>query len=842
MRAGRISPDKPQWTPSWIFRAAASAAEGGALANHVVSGRSLIQLLALLLGTTAICEGAAATKLSSQPEQELSHRPRVIIETDAGGDPDDEQSLVRFLVYANEFDVEGIIASRPKARDGENRNPERTGLGIARRMLNAYAQCYTNLVKHDPRYPGPEQLWMRTVAGYDTDGGVDLVIEAVEAKSERPVWFCNWGTDQGSAQSCLLRALDKIQRERGASGYAVFKQQLRLASADKFGAHATNTLPSFPLWVDTFRPELQGKRWYHRFSALTAKAGGFDIERDVRNGHGPLGQLYPTNTTHWLKEGDSMTFLYLVPNGLNVPEQPGWGGWAGRYGRQPGYPGKPYFWANQIDVWQGSTNRDNTLRRWAEDLQNDFRMRMDWCVKEPTQANHPPRVTVNEDSSQEPLLLTAQPGAEVTLDAAGSTDPDGDTLRFDWFVYPEAGTYGGPVELRGTNTARAVLHVPNDAQGSSLHVIVAVTDSGKPPIRRYRRVVVAVPDNAQAARTIAPLFQSPSEYADKANYYRSPLLFKDGTDVRTPQDWNRRKAEIANEWTKAMGPWPALLENPKLEVLGSTRRGELLQKRVRVPLAPEQTGEGWLLSPPGNGPFPAVLVVYYEPETSVGLGTEGLRDFGFQLAQRGFVTLSIGTPGGNAWKPATGAAICQPLSYHAYVAANCWKVLAQLEFVDAKRIGVVGHSYGGKWAMFAGALWDKFAAVAVSDPGIVFDETRPNVNYWEPWYLGLDLEHKRSKAGVPTAENPRTGAYKQLVEAGHDLHELHAMIAPRPFFVSGGSEDPSSRWLALHYTVELNRILGFTNRVAMSNRPAHSPTEESNAQLYAFFEYFLGRR
>src|SRR5690242_16519297 len=57
-------------------------------------------------------------------------RIRLIIETDAGGDPDDEQSLVRFLLYRNEWDVEGIICNRPQARDGENLNPERTGLGI----------------------------------------------------------------------------------------------------------------------------------------------------------------------------------------------------------------------------------------------------------------------------------------------------------------------------------------------------------------------------------------------------------------------------------------------------------------------------------------------------------------------------------------------------------------------------------------------------------------------------------------------------------------------------------------------------------------------------------------
>jgi len=109
--------------------------------------------------------------------------------------------------------------------------------------------------------------------------------------------------------------------------------------------------------------------------------------------------------------------------------------------------------------------------------------------------------------------------------------------------------------------------------------------------------------------------------------------------------------------------------------------------------------------------------------------------------------------------------------------------------VDARRIGIVGHSYGSKWAMFASCLYEKFAAAAWSDGGIVWDEARPNVNYWEPWYLGLDPSRPPRKPGVITPDSPRTGAYKTLVETGHDLHELHALMAPRPFLVSGGSED-----------------------------------------------------
>src|SRR5215207_4483285 len=130
-----------------------------------------------------------------------AERARVIIETDAGGDPDDEQSLVRFLVYANEFDVEGIIANRAFARDGENKNPVRDGLGIVRAMIKAYGECWPNLKKHDQGFPPPEDLLARAVAGYaDVEDGVNLIIRAVDKPNARPLWFCNWGTDQGAAE------------------------------------------------------------------------------------------------------------------------------------------------------------------------------------------------------------------------------------------------------------------------------------------------------------------------------------------------------------------------------------------------------------------------------------------------------------------------------------------------------------------------------------------------------------------------------------------------------------------------------------------------------------------
>jgi len=347
------------------------------------------------------------------------------------------------------------------------------------------------------------------------------------------------------------------------------------------------------------------------------------------------------------------------------------------------------------------------------------------------------------------------------------------------------------------------------------------------------------PNDDASWSTIRTFFQPPAQFADDHGAYRSPLKRDDGSTVGDAAGWAQRRKELLAYWHEVMGPWPALLEKPSFEVLRSERRENFTQHRVRVEVAPKQTVEGWYLVPDGKGPFPAVLVPFYEPETSIGLKGKTC-DFAYQLTNRGFVSLSIGSPGGDARLPETGRAVCQPLSFLAYVSANCHTALAQRPEVDGRRIGIVGHSYGGKWAMFSSCLYDKFAAAAWSDPGIVWDESRPNVNYWDVWYLGRDAKISR-KPGIGKPDSPRTGAYKTLYETGHDLHELHALMAPRPFLVSGGSEDPPERWRALNHSVAVNRVLGSENRVAMTNRPGHNPTAESNEAICAFFEHFLGK-
>lgn len=398
----------------------------------------------------------------------------------------------------------------------------------------------------------------------------------------------------------------------------------------------------------------------------------------------------------------------------------------------------------------------------------------------------------------------------------------------------------------------------------ALAQVVPTVHAGDPSASSGR--APARPNPGRPPAELAEFFAPPETYRSEFGDFRSPLIFADGTKVRTPAEWSRRRAELLATWHRLMGPWPPLIGEPRVEVMNTTRRENLTQQQIRVEIAlGGEMVDGLLLLPEGGPPKrPAVLVVYYDAETGAGLG-EPFRDYAWQLAKRGFVTLSIGKPNalinltstnrprsepylGPVGKPVH----VQPLSALAYAAANAHTVLAQRPDVQSDRIGIVGHSFGGKWAMFASCLYEKFACAVWSDPGIVFDERdrrkqNPggSVNYWDVWYLGFapgaiaDPKGAGPFRKLPSEGQPRTGAYQALIEGGHDLVELHALMAPRPFLVSGGTADLPERWRALNHAVAVNKLLGYAERVALTSRAGHSPTEQANEQIYRFFSWWL---
>lgn len=440
----------------------------------------------------------AATNLNSVSAQD---KIQIIVETDLGGDKDDQASLIRFLLYSNEFDIKGIILSRSNSQfqnDGNAANPSKsTGtLDMAYDYIDAYGQCLTNLRVHDPDFPSVSYLKGVTVYGHadGANAGKNHIINVLK-NTTGTIWYTNWGANDGS-QSSLDKALDAIKSNQvvGLNYNDVINRlcYVEVYKQNHIGDHRTKV----KFYMDTFFPDMDGGKWYHRWGPLTGIASWLSA-----NATKTFTKTYYTGQ----KEGDTPTWMHLIPNGMNVPGKPEWGSWSGRYGWNTNeFTG---WWCNQRDNYKGTNNRDNTLLRWStssnatksEHIANDFMARVLWAENSTFgAANHEPRPMVNGQAGTNVLNITLSAGSSISLDASGSTDPDGNTLSYKWDYYKEVSNYDNLILSSVSGTSITVTAPSDFTSGKEAHIILHVTDNGSPALTRYKRVIISggtVPTN-----------------------------------------------------------------------------------------------------------------------------------------------------------------------------------------------------------------------------------------------------------------------------------------------------------------------------------------------------------
>jgi uncharacterized protein YndB with AHSA1/START domain len=456
-----------------------------------------------------------ATRLERIP----STRERVIVLTDIENEPDDQMSLVRFLTYSNHWDVEGLVATTSVHQQNK------TAAYKIREVLEAYGKVRDNLLLHEPGFPdlaylqsvvreGRADFGMRAVGeGMDSPGS-NRIIEVVDrAGDSRPVWVLVWG-----GPNCLAQALWKVRATRTPAEVEKFASRLRVYTISDQDDTGPWIRKNFPGVFYIASPGYHAAGAYHQatWSGISGdhfhgRFGGGDfaivdnpwLDQHIRN-KGPLGAQYPQ--VKFLMEGDSPSFLYLIHNGLGDSEHPDWGSWGGRYEfytprlrkwhiEQETRP----FWSDAEDEVLGldgywHTSNKATIWRWRRAYQNDFAARMDWTVKPFKEANHPPVPKLAG-----PDRLTVKSGERVRLNAAGSTDPDGNALDYSWFYYGEPSSLpistartGNPLAIEGADKAEASFVAPKVAKPETVHLVLAVTDRGTPALTRYKRVIVTV--------------------------------------------------------------------------------------------------------------------------------------------------------------------------------------------------------------------------------------------------------------------------------------------------------------------------------------------------------------
>lgn len=474
----------------------------------------------------------AAAPLPPTHTDDFNGHPRVIIISDIGNEPDDQMSLVHLLVYSNELDIEALIAStstwQPSAVHPETMHS----------LIRTYGQVRPNLLLHAKGWPSAEDLDARVFTGQTAYGmiatgpeksseGAKAIIRIVDREDARPVWICIWG-----GANTLAQALIDVRATRSPAEVAKFVSKLRvyaISDQDDAGPWIRREFPDL-FYIAYPTTPTSGEYYYATWTGISGDAyyrncQGADsivvtnewLEKNIRS-KSPLGKMYPRFA--FIMEGDTPSFLGLLDNGLNAYRRPDWGGWGGRYIYRQPY-GEPHpFWTQGGDVFPRVTSQDSvtgvdgkeyvsdqaTIWRWRDAFQNDFAARMDWTIYDYAHANHNPIVDVNGQPGTAPIVIDAEIGKPILLDASRSSDPDGQHLSYKWFQYSEAGAADenlAAVTIASADTAKATV-TPTDAcrpkwlgptqctGTGTTHVILAVTDDGSPKLTSYRRVILKV--------------------------------------------------------------------------------------------------------------------------------------------------------------------------------------------------------------------------------------------------------------------------------------------------------------------------------------------------------------
>ncbi|MDB5279626.1 MAG: hypothetical protein JWR61_4581 [Ferruginibacter sp.] len=445
---------------------------------------------------------------------------RLIVITDIGNEPDDFMSMVRLMLYTNEIDIEGLIAST-SIHQSKKVSPE-----LIEKVIHAYGKVQPNLLKHEPGFPPAQKLAGLVKKGlplYGMEGvgkgkdseGSEWIIRMLEKADNRPLWVTVWG-----GPNVLAQTLWKIRETKSEGEAKRLINKLRvytISDQDNSGPWIRKNFPD--LFYIASPGSYDAATWsaiLHVFPGANNEVISNDwLSHNIQEGHGPLGTIYPD--VSFGMEGDTPSWLSLIPNGMNEPEHPNWGGWGGRYEfyKPPFDPKKKWivpleeetrpFWTNADDeytpwmkgkwgramVKDTGTYKDNhvTIWRWREDFQNDFAARMMWCTKDYKSSNHPPVAKLAM-----PEKLTVKSGEIFSLDGSSSNDPDGDALSFLWSQYQEAGTLNEKIAILPAQNMSVIPEVraPQVDSPQTAHFILKVTDKGTPSLIRYKRVIVTI--------------------------------------------------------------------------------------------------------------------------------------------------------------------------------------------------------------------------------------------------------------------------------------------------------------------------------------------------------------
>ncbi len=435
-------------------------------------------------------------------------KPRLVVCTDiapADVEPDDMESMVRLMAYSDMFEIEALITSV-----GWNCDPYPAEWAeYLQRVIEAYRKDVPKLMRRSGQqefmpledenkqqyigyWPSADYVKSRAVMGSihggikaigaDNDSpGSELLIRLADEDDTRPIYVAAWG-----GANTLAQAIWRVKQTRSAEELKKFVRKFRIytiTDQDMQYSMRMNRSYSSHMWLrKEFADDLQFV-WDEGTWQEQCELGKrhWQQHKDNIQGRGALGGEYPTYK--WGVEGDTPSFLYVMPNGLNNPEDPHQCGWAGYHERGMCADSLTTAWTS----WQEPVRSISVgyKQRFYPDELNDFMARMQWAAE--GKGNLNPYVVIPNDT----INITSS----LSLDASKSFDPDGDNLQFSWWQQPEIGKT--KVKIEQADQPIATLRIPADAKGDTIHIICEVHDDGPYHLPAYRRIIIKNTLNSQ---------------------------------------------------------------------------------------------------------------------------------------------------------------------------------------------------------------------------------------------------------------------------------------------------------------------------------------------------------
>lgn len=254
--------------------------------------------------------------LSCSHAQPKKEKPRVLISTDIGGtDPDDNQSIIHLFMYADLFQIEGLIPS--PFGNGRKQN--------ILDMINLYEKDFGQLKTHAPELPTPNYLRQITKQGGISNAsfkgfdmrteGSDWIIKCAKKKSNQPLWVLVWGGIEDLAQALH----DAPEIEKNIKVYYIGGPNKKW-SANAYAYIAEN----FPnLWIIEANATYRG--WFMDKESPKNINGSNYYENFIK-GHGAMGKDFINYYNGNIKMGDTPSLAYVMNGNPNHPEGESWGG------------------------------------------------------------------------------------------------------------------------------------------------------------------------------------------------------------------------------------------------------------------------------------------------------------------------------------------------------------------------------------------------------------------------------------------------------------------------------------------------------------------------------------